>query len=59
MQALNERFRALDAEPYADEQERLAHLLDILGDELEVLRQARELDGDIHCLFLDEAPPPP
>jgi hypothetical protein len=57
LQALNERFHALDAGPYADEQERQARLLAILDDELEVLRQARELDGDIHRLFLDEAPP--
>jgi hypothetical protein len=57
LQALNERFHALDAELYADEQERQTRLLTILDDEIEVLRRARELDADIHRLFLDEAPP--
>ena len=57
MHALNERLHALDAELYADEQERETRLLTILDDELVVLRRARELDADIHRLFLDEAPP--
>ncbi len=56
LQALNERFRTLDAEPFASEQDRQARFLALLNEELAVLRQARELDGDIRRLFLDAKP---
>lgn len=56
LQALNERFHTLDAEPFASEQERQARFLALLDEELAMLRQARELDGDIRRLFLDVKP---
>ena len=56
LQALNERFHALELELVESSRERRERLLVILEDEMLLLREARALDADIRRVFLDEAP---